>query len=168
MAIKISQSDYHQLINKSQQLSKNSSNNSKDIICQYPQELGKGYYREINLREGLELVIENNQLHDDLIIKCPERQHSLEFSFQISGSCSDKFIDIDGGEFCFYGSGIAPKEENETSSKQKNLGINVHIEPELFCSFFGENMSGGNSVFGENFQIRGFDVRDSIFRDGIP
>ncbi|MEB3219812.1 MAG: TonB-dependent receptor [Nostocales cyanobacterium 94392] len=26
----------------------------------------------------------------------------------------------------------------------------------------------GTSVFGENFQIRGFDVRDSIFRDGIP
>ncbi|NJM23941.1 MAG: TonB-dependent siderophore receptor, partial [Richelia sp. SM1_7_0] len=26
----------------------------------------------------------------------------------------------------------------------------------------------GTSTFGENFQIRGFDVRDSIFRDGIP
>ena len=141
MDIKISQSDYHQLIEQNQQFSKNLSNNSKDIIYQYPQELGKGYYRDIQLREGLELVIENNQLHDNLIIELPERQHLLEFSFQISGSCSDKFIDVDAGEYFFYGSGIAPKEENETSSKQKNLGINVHMEPELFYSFFGENMS---------------------------
>ena len=47
MAIKISQSDYHQLIEQNQQFSKNLSNNSKDIIYQYPQELGKGYYRDI-------------------------------------------------------------------------------------------------------------------------
>ena len=64
---------------QNQQLNKKSSIDSKDIICQYPQELGKGYYREIQLREGLDLAIENHQLHDDLIIECPERQHPLEF-----------------------------------------------------------------------------------------
>ncbi|BAY86123.1 transcriptional regulator [Calothrix parasitica NIES-267] len=85
MTIKISQSDYYQSMGETYQLSKNSSIDKTDIICQYPQELGKGYYREIQLREGLQLAIENNQLHDDLIIECPERQHLLEFSFQISG-----------------------------------------------------------------------------------
>ncbi len=141
MAIKISKSDYWQLMEQNQQLSKNSSIDSKDIICQYPQELGKGYYREIHLREGLELAIENNQLHDDLIIECPERQHPLEFFFQISGTSSDNSVCNNAGEYCFYGSGIAPQEQSETSSKQKNLGINLHMKPELFCSFFGENIS---------------------------
>lgn len=141
MTIKISKSDYWQLIEQAQQLSKNSSIDSKDIICQYPEELGKGYYREINLREGLELAIHNYQLHDDLIIKCPERQHLLEFTFQIYGSCGDKYVDINPGEFYFYGSGIAPQEQCDTSSKQQTLELNVHMQPELFCSFFGENTS---------------------------
>ncbi|MGB6298770.1 MAG: AraC family transcriptional regulator [Rivularia sp. (in: cyanobacteria)] len=141
MAIKISKSDYWQLMEQNQQLSKNSSIDSKDIICQYPQELGKGYYREIQLREGLELAIENNQLHDDLIVECPERQHPLEFFFQISGSSSDNSLWNNAGEYFFYGSGIAPQEQSETSSKQKNLGINVHMKPEFFCSFFGEDTS---------------------------
>ncbi|MGF1674759.1 MAG: helix-turn-helix transcriptional regulator [Rivularia sp. (in: cyanobacteria)] len=142
MAIKISQSDYWQLMEQNQQLNKNSSIDSQDIICQYPQELGKGYYREIQLREGLELVIENNQLHDDLIIECPERQHPLEFCFQISGSSSDSRVCCnDAGEYFFYGSGIAPQEQCQTSSKQQILYVNVHMQPELFYSFFGDNIS---------------------------
>jgi hypothetical protein len=141
MTIKISQPDYWQLIEQTQRLDNNSSTNNTDIIRQYPQELGKGYYRKIQLREGLELAIENSQLHDDLIVECPERQHSLEFLFQISGSSSDNNVCNDAGEYFFYGSGIAPQEQCETSSKQQNLIINVHVEPELFCSFFGENIS---------------------------
>ena len=141
MTIKISKSDYRQLIEQTQQLDNNSSIDNTDIIRQYPQELGKGYYREIHLREGLELAIENNQLHDDLIIECPERQHPLEFLFQISGTSSDSNVCNDAGEYFFYGSGIAPQEQCETSSKQQNLVINVHMEPELFCCFFGENTS---------------------------
>ncbi|WP_414620437.1 helix-turn-helix transcriptional regulator [Calothrix sp. CCY 0018] len=141
MTIKISQSDYYQSMGQSYHLSKNSSIDKTDIICQYPQELGKGYYREIQLREGLELAIENNQLHDDLIVECPERQHLLEFTFQISGSSSDKFVYANAGEYYFYGSGIAPHEQCQTSSKHQNLIVNVHVEPELFCCFIGENKS---------------------------
>lgn len=141
MTIKISQSDYLQLIEQMQQLENNLSIDNTDMICQYPQELGKGYYRKIQLREGLELAIENNQLHDDLIIECSERQHPLEFLFQISATSSDSGICNDAGEYFFYGSGIAPEEQCETSSKQQNLVINVHMEPELFCCFFGENTS---------------------------
>lgn len=141
MAIKISHSDYWQLIEQNQQLSKNSSIDSRDIICQYPQELGKGYYREIQLREGLELAIENSQLHDNLIVEFPERQHCIEFFFQISGSGSDKFTSTNAGEYCFYGSGIAPKEQCKNSNKQQILEVNVHMQPELLYSFFGENIS---------------------------
>ncbi|MEH1843099.1 MAG: hypothetical protein V7L20_31290 [Nostoc sp.] len=40
-----------------------------DMIWQYPSQFGKGYCREIELREGLGLLISNYQLRDRITQK---------------------------------------------------------------------------------------------------
>ncbi|MUL37155.1 helix-turn-helix transcriptional regulator [Gloeocapsopsis dulcis] len=107
-----------------------------DITQKYPSQLGQGYYRTVNLREGLELAIAKYQLHDDIILKMPERSHPIEYTFLLAGveQYDDQFISA--GHYNLCSSGIAPKEKSKYSATQPVFAINVHIEPELFTAFW--------------------------------
>ncbi|MBD2566094.1 MULTISPECIES: helix-turn-helix transcriptional regulator [Nostoc] len=109
-----------------------------DTISYFPKELGKGFYGEIELRDGLYLAISEHQLHDDLIIKLPERQHPLEYSFYLAGYNQDKHFAVSSGQNRLWGSGLAPKEMYKSFKSEKNIEINVHMEPELFRFFMGK------------------------------
>ncbi|NDJ21717.1 hypothetical protein GS682_08715 [Nostoc sp. B(2019)] len=111
-----------------------------DIIQKYPQQLGQGYSRIIELRQGLELAISKYHLHDHLITQATERKHPQEYSFYLSGGYTDqiKSLSIDAGEYGFYGSGIASKERCQWLATEQLFEINVHIEPEIFHSFIGD------------------------------
>lgn len=109
-----------------------------DITWKYPPDLGQGYYRTIELREGLDLAIANYQLCDHLAVAMPERTHPLEYSFFLSGRCQNRSIAPSAGQYALYSSGIAPNETNETWAREQILEVNVHIEPELFCTFLGQ------------------------------
>jgi AraC-like DNA-binding protein len=109
-----------------------------DTIYYFPKELGQGFSGEIELRNGLYLAISEHQLNDDLIIKLPERQHSLEYSFYLAGNHQDKNCDISSSQNRLWGSGLAPKEKYKSFKSEKVIEINVHMEPELFCFFMGK------------------------------
>jgi AraC-like DNA-binding protein len=109
-----------------------------DTIWYFPKELGQGWCGEIELRDGLYLTICEHQLHDDLMIKLPERQHPLEYSFYLAGSHQDKHFDVSSGQNRLWGSGLAPKERFKSFKSEKIIEISVHIEPELFCFFMGK------------------------------
>ncbi|MBH8553258.1 helix-turn-helix transcriptional regulator [Nostocaceae cyanobacterium CENA357] len=109
-----------------------------DTICYFPKELGQGFYGEIELRDGLYLAISEHQLHDDLIVKLPERQHPLEYSFYLAGYHQDNHFSTSRGQNRLWGSGLAPKERYKSFKSEKIIEINVHIEPELFCFFMGK------------------------------
>ncbi|MEH2242019.1 hypothetical protein [Nostoc sp.] len=55
-----------------------------DILWQYPSQFGEGYSRDIQLPEGLGLLISNYQLHERLIIKVPEREGYITPGFCVS------------------------------------------------------------------------------------
>jgi AraC family transcriptional regulator, transcriptional activator of the genes for pyochelin and ferripyochelin receptors len=130
MTISISQQAYWELFDEVDQTRQ---------TWQYPQQLGQGYYQEIELREGLWLAIANYQLHDCMILKSPERGHILEYSFYLCGHLSwESGMAVGAGEYFLCGSGMAPQETLYESAKQPLLEVNVHITPELFCSYVGE------------------------------
>jgi hypothetical protein len=52
-----------------------------DTTWTYPDHLGQGYWRAIQLRPGLELVIADYHPHTPIVIECPDRHHSLEYEF---------------------------------------------------------------------------------------
>ncbi|MBD6617807.1 helix-turn-helix transcriptional regulator [Komarekiella sp. 'clone 1'] len=133
MSITISQPAFWELFAETEEIS-NQCADELETICKYPQELGQGHLRYIHLREGLDLTIADYQLNDYLILKSPERKHSLEFTFYLSGGHKNQSSSAFAGQYAICGSGIAPKESYEWLANQRTLAINLHIEPEFFCS----------------------------------
>lgn len=68
-------------------------------------------------------------------MQAPLREHPVEISCHLSGSSSSELGSVSAGQSWLFGSGIAPKEASVHSVGQKNLQVNVHIEPELLNTF---------------------------------
>ncbi|BDA72591.1 transcriptional regulator [Rivularia sp. IAM M-261] len=143
MSITISQQAFWELFSVTQEI-QNSFRDEFETVWQYPQELGQGNLRYIQLREGLELTIADYQLYDSLILKLPEREHSIEYTFYLSGGHKNKYSSASTGQYAFCGTGIAPQESCEWLANEKTISINVHIQPEFFHSYLGI-YSGQNS-----------------------
>jgi AraC-like DNA-binding protein len=101
-----------------------------------PAALGQGYFREIELRDGLWLAIAHHQFHDELVLPGDDRAHSLEYCFHLTGGVISGGIPTLAGQYGFYGSGMAPGGRYELLG-QAHLSVTVHISPELFRSFTG-------------------------------
>lgn len=135
MTIELLQNDYRELFREASESTEPSHcSDGFDKICQFPKQLGQGYSRVIRLREGLELAIDDYQLRDRLITKAPDREHSLEYTFYISGGHQEKQTAASAGQYAVCGSGMAPGETYEFSSQRIHF-VNVHIEPELFSQW---------------------------------
>ncbi|WP_169267182.1 helix-turn-helix transcriptional regulator [Brasilonema octagenarum] len=105
-----------------------------DVIWKYPQQLGHGYIRCIELREGLEVEIFDCRLRNRLILELPERLDWLKFHFHLFGQHEDKHTNVGNKEYAVYGSGLAPKERND-GPEQRALEVTVLIHPDTLCSF---------------------------------
>jgi AraC-like DNA-binding protein len=110
-----------------------------DWMFNYPEEVAQGCCRSIQLREGTELEISDCKFHDNLRLRLPEREHVLEYSFYLSGNHQNEYFSFGSGQYAFYGSGMAPKEICEIKSTERIVEINVHLYPETFLSFLGNN-----------------------------
>lgn len=111
-----------------------------DKTSLYPKQFGQGYYREIQLRSGLTLAIADYQLHDHLIINLDDREHPLEYTFHLSGEVKSAQETSKAGSYNLCGSGMAPGEHYEQGTDQRILQLNVHLEPELFCQWLGQDL----------------------------
>lgn len=130
MTLILSQSAYKELVYESEENQPTPDTSDRfDVTYKYPVKLGNGYSRWINLRKGLDLDIANYQLHDEIITKSFDREHQIEYTFDLSG--------VKAGSYGFFGSGLAPGENLEHSVVQPVTCVSVHVEPELFCQWFG-------------------------------
>lgn len=134
MTITLSQHDYWELFENVEET--NTSADEFSITWKYPEQLGRGYWREIRLRDGLELAIAHYQLHDTVTIHLPERSHPLEYNFHLAGSYNRRNSAL-AGQYSLCGSGLAPVEIYELSATEQ-IDVNVHIEPELFTSWLNQ------------------------------
>lgn len=107
-----------------------------DVMYKYPEPLGQGYWRNIQLRQGLELTIGDLQLRDRMVTKHPEQERQwLEYHFHFSGAHEDRRASIGSGEYGFYGIGLDPKRTSDCSGRQPYLEVIVNMKPELLYSF---------------------------------
>lgn len=135
MTLTLSKDDYWALF---QDIEKNNTSADEfDIVWKYPKQLGTGYWREIQLREGLTLAIAHYQLHDSIVMQLPERNHPLEYMFQLAGGYKDQQTSTYAGQYCLCGSGLAPVEMPEWSDVEQ-IDVNVHIDPELFTTWLNQ------------------------------
>jgi AraC-like DNA-binding protein len=139
MTISLSLQDYWELFEETAAIQPNPNVMAvSDHIWAYPNRLGQGYLREIELRKGLYLEIEKVSLHSCMQIVAPEREHSLEFMVFISGARDSDLLGLEAGKYVLYGSGMAPKETSIWMDDKPLYLISVHITPELFRSFIGD------------------------------
>jgi AraC-like DNA-binding protein len=110
--------------------------NYSDITLKYPPQLGQGFQREIHLHEGIELKIDDYQLHSDLTTYIEEHDHPIQYGFCLAGSFRSRDDEVSPGQYWFCGSGLASGGNFERSRGQY-LQINVHIAPELCQSLIG-------------------------------
>jgi len=116
-----------------------------DPIFLYPEQLGQGHHRFIELREGLDLYIAHYQLHDDVLIQLPERPHPLEYTFKIAADVGQwsqtEAIRVlppsRNGTYCLCGNGLAPVEICHDGAIAPTIEVSVHVEPDVFQSFIG-------------------------------
>jgi AraC family transcriptional regulator, transcriptional activator of the genes for pyochelin and ferripyochelin receptors len=105
-----------------------------DITRTYPSQFGRGSLREVHLREGLELAIADYQSREDIIFKSSDRDHPLEYTFDLPQPNQTPCEPI---SYTFCGSGMAPGEQCQEIAGQPIRWVSVHIEPEVFESFAG-------------------------------
>ena len=139
MTITISYSDYCDLFTETERISHSLPVNYFDITDAYPSQLGRGYSRLIQLRHGLEINIEQYQLHDRVIMTQSDRLHSLEMSFLLGGQNYEGDNSIGAGQTIFCGSGLATAEEWQQFHEQPITSINIHIEPQIVIDIWGKD-----------------------------
>ncbi|MBE7385486.1 MAG: helix-turn-helix transcriptional regulator [Leptolyngbya sp. SIO1E4] len=138
MTITLTQQDYWDLFKASQPSENTGSQNTFETVIPFPEQLGQGSYRFIQLREGVGLRISHFQLHtEDVEIVSPERSHPLEYGLYLSGKIREQEV-ITAGQYFLYGSGMAPAVVGRDSADEPILGVEVHIEPSVLKTFLGE------------------------------
>jgi AraC-like DNA-binding protein len=131
--ITLSQDNYWELVAENERTALTSD--EFDVTWQYPAQLGHGFVREIDLREGLVLAIANYQSHRDIITYSTDREHPLEYRFDSPTSARH----LSQTNFYYlYGSGIAPGERGKQDANQRDQWVSVHMEPDIFRSFAGQ------------------------------
>ncbi|MEH2081815.1 MAG: AraC family transcriptional regulator [Nostoc sp.] len=99
-----------------------------EFICQMPTLLGKGYMREIKVYPNLWLTIRDHEYHDDVLLKIPEWNHSLQFCVWLLGNTTDDTL--------ISGAGVQRQFTLETPKFQRIVSIEIHMPPELLGTFF--------------------------------
>lgn len=109
-----------------------------DITWKCPKQLGEGWVREIQLREGLSLWVENSRQYNDVIVEFPEDERPLEYLFLLSGVDCWQNFSFSAGQHTFYGSGLAPKDSCKAVAVKPFLSVEVFIQPDILRSFVGK------------------------------
>ena len=141
MTIFLNCEDYHEIMNDEALCTYDTPEDSSRFAAtwKYPQQLGEGWLREFDLREGLSLAIADYQLHDDLSLIVPDHPDGLKYVFTLSGSWRDKCSASNPGDYVLCGSGMARREQMELKAHQQV--VRVDFVPELLYSFVS-NSSG--------------------------
>ncbi|NEU76146.1 helix-turn-helix transcriptional regulator [Hassallia byssoidea VB512170] len=137
MTITLSQQAFDELFQETVERSQHPDpDDVLDVVYKYPRRLGQGYWRVIQLRQGLELIIGNLQMRDRMITTHPEQENDwLEYHFHFSGEHYDKYRTVGAGEYSFVGSGLDPKQTSDCSDKNSFLEVNILMQAESLYSF---------------------------------
>jgi AraC-like DNA-binding protein len=137
MTITISEQCYFELLQEEEKSTQVDPTDCFYLTEPYPKLLGQGYFREIELRDGLFLEIFDCQLRDRLIWKLPERHEHLSYHFHLLGNHQDYDTEVNNKEFSIYGSGLYPQENNDGEA-QTALEVTIYVDPKTLLSFISD------------------------------
>lgn len=107
-----------------------------ETLYTVPAPLGSGHCRAIELFPGLELCI-INKTSPDLTRQVPENDHPVQFAAYLSGVYdSGDLVLINSEQGYIGGSGVQPGHRVYSPSAHRQIGVDIHMTPALFCQFF--------------------------------
>jgi AraC-like DNA-binding protein len=139
MALTISGQAYDALFDEMSEWSQCLDSEDKtDMLTPYPDELGHGQIRTIELREGLDLAIECYQQFNDIAVCFSEQQDWVRLGFHLSGFHRGVQAEVGPGEFALSGYGVVPQGMFDSSAIEPVQEIVCCISTTQLQSFFGE------------------------------
>lgn len=141
MTITISQQTFDELWNQTRTNGTSRDpdpNDQFDVMYYVPQPLGRGYWREIQLREGLQLTIAEYKVDECLMIEFSELDTTgIEYHFHLSGQTKSRQTCLEAGRYGVYGKGIEIESRGDISTRQPFLEVIVEMSPETLQSLAG-------------------------------
>ena len=138
MTIILTGANFYEMLAEAEQSSPQAcAVSSFETVYKYPERLGSGYCRRIELCNGVLLEIFDYQLQEDLIHQMPEREHPwVEYGVQLSGHEHSEYgAGTEAGQSVLYSSGLA-KGERSQYGQQHCLGMEVHFDADQLHLFF--------------------------------
>ena len=130
---------------------------------EYPPQLAKGYHRQLQLRSGLSLSLDERITQEHLILKSPEKARSVSLFFNMAGD-----FDCDCGGYVGPGHALLAgsytvKEIAEYPAHERLLHIGIGITSHLL----GELVTGQLTQIPSALQKVIEGVEDCIFFKGV-
>lgn len=113
-----------------------------DRIAECPYFLGKGYKRDIELRNGIDLTFHRYQLNENLVIDCvpPGETGCLEWIFTLSsGFQYPNGVQIHQGQHLLAGL-VSPGGKFKGLSQTTTVEVDIHLEPQRFQALIGDHI----------------------------
>jgi AraC-like DNA-binding protein len=139
MTITLSSKDYNELLKASKENSISSLGLEADeYLDQIPKQLGRGYYRTIEVYPQLWLCIFDKEYHHDIVLKTPINHHPLQFNALALGMYTDTYGQIGTGNRNTFisGGGVQQKIDVFYHHSQRILGVDIEMSPYLLRNFF--------------------------------
>lgn len=108
-----------------------------DVRMPQPIWLAQGYSREITLREGLMVRIDDSRMRDRIREVWSEDGSGIEFHCHLSGDNQNPLLEVGNLECALYGSGVISKGVLTCSGRFPILEVSVQMSPEFFLEFAG-------------------------------
>ncbi|MEH2107910.1 helix-turn-helix domain-containing protein [Nostoc sp.] len=109
-----------------------------DLMHKFPQPLGRGYWREIQLREGFNLTIADYRVCDRLMIEFSDLDTTgIEYHFHLSGQTQCRQTNLEAGKYGVYGRGIEIESLGDISAREPFLEVIIEMLPETLHSLAG-------------------------------
>lgn len=135
MTITLTNDDYIELLDNEQNSTCNVSIES-EYIYEIPKQLGKGYYRQIEVYPDLCLNIDDQQFYDDVLIRTSVNNHPLQFGVITLGGYTHSYGLVGEDNSFISGGGVQRKFEVLFRQFKRTLGIEIEMPPELLATFF--------------------------------
>lgn len=113
-----------------------------DRVAVCPSVLGKGYKRDIQLRNGIDLTFHRYQLRDDLVIAHvpPGETDCLEWMFTLSSTVRlPEGVQVHQGQHLVAGM-VSPGGNVEGLGHTTTIEVDIHVEPEQLQVLIGDRV----------------------------
>ncbi|MEA5617120.1 AraC family transcriptional regulator [Cronbergia sp. UHCC 0137] len=111
-----------------------------DIVLNYSESIGQGYWQRTFLPDGISIDIENNQFLNHIILKEPAGEGWPEIGFRLSGNRKLYTGEVmQGGQNFLHLSDVSRGGITEWGGNQKHLKVDINLTPEIWAMLMNQH-----------------------------